>query len=631
VVVREGEVEISTPQGSTTVKAGQLAIIHGTDNPEYRVTSAPGDDDWDRWNQDRDHVIREAEGVRKTNRYYTGANDLDSYGRWVDSPGYGQVWQPAQGPGWAPYQSGRWVWEPYYGWTWVSYEPWGWAPYHYGRWFHTSGYWCWWPGPVHAYYRPVWSPAFVFFVGFGHHSRFGFGSVGWFPIGPFDYYRPWYGRGYNRVTVVSITNINIYNRHRDGFIAPLGVRGRHPYYSNASLVLTDRHVRGSITSVSVEHFGRGSGSLRHGVEDRELHESHATTGSLPGPTRESMRTGGSGTGSIRPRTVDHFYSRHGGPAGQQSSHDQGARVDASGRVGGPQMPHTPTAAQPNNGQNIHAVMPRGGETGNGNPGSDRGGHGGPASTTTHTPEDHGSGWQKFPSNTDRGSRPSDLPANRSGRMDPGDQRFPSNNDRIDRGGQGGSASTPTHTPEDHGSGWQRFPSNTDHGSRPSDLPANRSGRIEPGDQRFPSNTDRGSHPSDLPANRSGRIEPGDRSGGSKPPLDLNRPIVTPRQSETHMERRTSSPPSQRMPEVHNEPRSSPSYSHNDRSSGGGYSHSSGSSGGGSSHSSGGSQSSGGGSHSSGGGGGSHSSGGGSHSGGGDHSSSSSKSSSGSKH
>ncbi len=595
VIVRDGEVELSTPQGSTTLKAGELATIHGTDNPEYKVSAAPSDDDWDRWNKDRDHVIRDAEGWQKTNHYYTGVNDLDSYGRWVDSPGYGQVWQPVQGPGWAPYQTGRWVWEPYYGWTWVSYEPWGWAPYHYGRWFYTGGSWCWWPGPVHAYYRPLWSPAFVFFVGFGHHSRFGFGSVGWFPIGPFDPYYPWYGRGFNRVTVVSVTNINF--GHRGGFIAPLGVRGRHPFFSNTRLVVTDRHVRGSITSVSVEHFGRGTGSFRHGVEDREFHESHASTASLPGPSRESMRTGavvrtGAG-GSIQPRNVDHFYSRNAGPGGQQSFHDRGGHdqggsgghttpfnssrsggtdVGASGRFGGAQNPHTSTAGQPSNGQNIHAVSPRGGEASNptGNPGFDR----------NNNSNGDRSGWTRFSGPRSGVSSSTGGQAAGGGHQGQSDNSHGSQMDRgstFDRGGQGG---TTTHTPENHGS-WQRFPSNTD---------------------------------------RSG--------GGSKPPLDLNRPIVTPRQTDTRMERSTSIP-SQRSAEVHNEPRSSPSYSHSDSRSTPSYSHTDHSSSG-YSHSGG---SPGGSSHSSGGGGGSssHNSGGGSHSssGGGNHSSGNSSHSSGS--
>ncbi|HEV2989359.1 MAG TPA: DUF6600 domain-containing protein, partial [Candidatus Angelobacter sp.] len=148
VIVRDGEAQITTPQGSTTVKSGQQITIRGTDSPEYRVDNAPGKDDWDSWNKDRDRIIHDAEGWRRTNSYYTGVQDLDSYGRWVYVPGYGQVWQPYQTINWAPYQLGHWVWEPYYGWTWVSYEPWGWAPYHYGRWFLYGSSWYWYPGPV---------------------------------------------------------------------------------------------------------------------------------------------------------------------------------------------------------------------------------------------------------------------------------------------------------------------------------------------------------------------------------------------------------------------------------------------------------------------------------------------------
>ena len=260
--------------------------------PEYKVSSAPDKDDWDTWNSERDHVVRDSESVGHTNRYYTGVNDLDSYGRWVYVPGYGNVWQPYQEATWAPYQTGRWVWEPYYGWTWVSYEPWGWAPYHYGRWFYYGNNWCWWPGPVYVGYRPLWSPAFVFFVGFGHHAGFGFGSIGWFPVGPHDPFYPWYGRGFNRVNVVNITVINNFHG-RGGFIAPLAVRGRQPFFSNAHLALTNPRVRGSITSVSAENFGRGGNEgWRHGVEEHELRESRVMTANLPVvPSRESLHAG----------------------------------------------------------------------------------------------------------------------------------------------------------------------------------------------------------------------------------------------------------------------------------------------------------------------------------------------------
>ena len=66
------------------------------------------------------------------------------------------------------------------------------------------------------------------------------------PWGPHDAFYPWYGRGFNRVNVVSITNINVVNR--GGFIAPLAVRGRQPFFSNANLVMTNAHVRGSTVS-----------------------------------------------------------------------------------------------------------------------------------------------------------------------------------------------------------------------------------------------------------------------------------------------------------------------------------------------------------------------------------------------
>src|SRR5215472_8585056 len=213
VIVRSGEVEVTTPQGSTRIKEGQLITIRGTDNPEYKVVDAPSNDDWDRWNRDRDRTIETASSWHNTNHYYTGSSDLDANGRWVYVPGYGNVWQPNdQGPNWAPYQDGRWAWEPYWGWTWVSYEPWGWAPYHYGRWFVRGSSWVWWPGPVTPVYRPIYAPAYVSFFGFGSGVRvgFGFGSIGWIPVGPFDPFFPWYGRGFHNVNVVNINVINVH-------------------------------------------------------------------------------------------------------------------------------------------------------------------------------------------------------------------------------------------------------------------------------------------------------------------------------------------------------------------------------------------------------------------------------------
>ena len=151
VTVRRGELTISTPQGSTRVRSGQMITVQGTGNDvQYKVSDATSKTDWDAFNQDRDRLIEHADSWKHTDRYYTGTQDLDANGKWTEVPDYGQVWVPNQAPGWAPYSAGSWVWEPYYGWTWVSTEPWGWAPYHYGRWFVYGGGWAWWPGPIYG-------------------------------------------------------------------------------------------------------------------------------------------------------------------------------------------------------------------------------------------------------------------------------------------------------------------------------------------------------------------------------------------------------------------------------------------------------------------------------------------------
>jgi len=96
---------------------------------------------------------------------------LDRYGRWVDTPEYGWVWQPTDvSSRWQPYWDGHWVWTTF-GWTWVTDEPWGWATYHYGRWAPLAGAgWVWLPGRV-------WGPAWVAW-------RWGGGYAGWCPLGP---------------------------------------------------------------------------------------------------------------------------------------------------------------------------------------------------------------------------------------------------------------------------------------------------------------------------------------------------------------------------------------------------------------------------------------------------------------
>jgi hypothetical protein len=306
VTVREGSAQVSTPQGSTTVQKGQTITIHGSDNPEYKVDEAQARDDWDHWNAERDKTILSAKSWENTNPYYTGTADLDNYGQWQNAPGYGQVWVPQQAPGWAPYSAGTWVWEPEWGWTWVSYEPWGWAPYHYGRWFYYDSAWCWWPGPVGfgwgfgAWYRPIWAPAYVSFFGFGWgHFGFGFGfgfgggwgwgHIGWLPVGPRDPFCPMWGRG-GRFGPVNITNVtNITNIH-SGVMRPLAGAYAPAYGSNLQRAFTDAGVRHGITTVTGNRFGQGPVRGETGAVTADMMRSGSMmSGHMPfAPTQASL-------------------------------------------------------------------------------------------------------------------------------------------------------------------------------------------------------------------------------------------------------------------------------------------------------------------------------------------------------
>ena len=84
-----------------------MITVAGTDDPQYKTEAAPGRDEWDTWNDGRDKRIQNASSWGKTDRYYTGSEDLDQNGTWTEVPDYGQVWVPSQqDPNWAPY-SGR--------------------------------------------------------------------------------------------------------------------------------------------------------------------------------------------------------------------------------------------------------------------------------------------------------------------------------------------------------------------------------------------------------------------------------------------------------------------------------------------------------------------------------------------
>ena len=594
VIVRKGEADISTPQGSTHVEKGQLITVRGAEgDTQYQVADAPSKDSWDSWVNDRNGTIRHAESWQHTNQYYTGAEDLDAYGHWQSVPDYGYVWAPVVPVGWAPYRDGRWVWEPNWGWTWVSYEPWGWAPYHYGRWFPYGGSWVWWPGPVYSYYRPVWAPAYVSFFGFGSGGFFfGFGSVGWLPIGPCDYFYPWYGgyrSHYNVVNITNINNITIINNNRGrrwGGFSPLHPGNR---FSNLRLAATDTRIREAISTVPAEHFGKGStkpAPYSHvGFRDGGM-----MTGGLPiVPTKQSLSASDrpAAPSTLRGGGQERFFSKSRPAAtvqpfdkqvaqlqqdiqrnGGAATNRPGARSETPGAKPGAAMNNPAMNTPRTPGQ--EAKTPMQPKTGRGLATPDQGVEKPGAGLKSAPPND---GWRRFGSDLAE-NRPPENPQQSTTKAKPSSPAQPRNappkdakpagpdqsgwrrfsdskatqsGDRPAASGQqpenrGGSQPAPGNVPPsrstsparttspsrdaqpDRNDGWRRFTPQPGAGTPESP------NRGNPGNDqwnRFPS---RGDAPAAQNNSRETRPRGYGDTRGSRPPLDLRQPIVTPRPS-----------------------------------------------------------------------------------------------------
>jgi hypothetical protein len=581
VIVRKGEAQISTPQGITEVKQGEMATVRGTGaDARYKIGAAPDRDDWDRWNSDRDRMIHNSDAWHHTNKYYVGAEDLDANGRWEDAPDYGQVWVPSEPDGWAPYRDGNWVYEPYYGWTWVGYEPWGWAPYHYGRWMWYGGAWAWWPGPVWGggFYRPFWAPAYVSFFGFGGGWGFGFGwggwgGFGWLPIGPCDRFFPWWGGYRGRFGVVGVNRFGTLNRF--GGIAPLHGGTR---FSNLAHI-NDAHIGRALSTVGAGKFGAGRVTAVAATH-AQLSSAHMMTGNLPVvPTHASLSASGR---AAAPSTIHNSASQH--FFGKQST----ARPESFQQ----QTAHLQQSMQ----QSHFSPMAAGGRsTGSGAAESRATGSRGPLAAGARKPNagtsnparemnggaNRSAGNQPAVTENRGGSRPFTPPSTSNARPE---SAQPERSMAPAASASRAESASPSRS-EPNRSEWKTFtpPSHTAVPAGRGGSSAETSSRGESGsywNRTAPSSSySRGSG--------SGTYE---RGGSSRPQLNMRQPIVQPRSSGGYGGYHGA-------PSYGGGARSAPSYG---GSHGGGGSHSAPSSGGGS-HSSGG-----GGSHSSGGG---HSSGG----------------------
>src|SRR5260370_3386999 len=89
-----------------------ITVRGSNDNAQYQISEAPGKDDWDRFNNDRDNLIHTANSWRNTNRYYVGSEGLDAYVHWDDVPVYARVWVPPVSQGSVPHPQVGSVWAP---------------------------------------------------------------------------------------------------------------------------------------------------------------------------------------------------------------------------------------------------------------------------------------------------------------------------------------------------------------------------------------------------------------------------------------------------------------------------------------------------------------------------------------
>jgi hypothetical protein len=187
VIARAGSVEVRTREGSSTLRAGQYAILQEGREAEIDRGSFSRDrlDLWAAERLESQYETRSASARYVEPEYQSDVVALDGYGDWSYNDTYGDVWSPRVSAGWSPYSYGSWYYTPL-GLTWWSYDPWGWYPHHYGNWFFDVSWnrWCWTPASV---YSPAW-------VYWGYTSSY----VGWCPIGYYSFYSPWYQNYYRR-------------------------------------------------------------------------------------------------------------------------------------------------------------------------------------------------------------------------------------------------------------------------------------------------------------------------------------------------------------------------------------------------------------------------------------------------
>ncbi len=374
ITVRKGQGE-ATGRGSVVkISSGQQVRFSSGTSLVHTSEAAPANDGFDDWARVRDERLKNSESARYVSPGVIGAQDLDQYGRWQQTPQYGAVWVPTSvPPGWAPYRYGHWAWIDPWGWTWVDDAPWGFAPFHYGRWVSYGGYWGWAPGPI-GYYRPYYAPALVGWIG-GPGFGIGFGgggwgvgiNFGWFALGFGEPFYPWYGgwgwghggwyhagwgyggycspRYFNRVNVTN-TRINNFNSISNNY-----------YHNNINNThYANRSVNGAVTAAPKSAFTSGAAINRAGVAvpSSALRNASMMRTAAVSPTKASVLGGHAPTSHVPPASAfNRSVVTHNTPPARPSGF--GAASSSMARTN--TAPSSNTMAHTPNGQSAASARP----------------------------------------------------------------------------------------------------------------------------------------------------------------------------------------------------------------------------------------------------------------------------------
>jgi len=254
ILVFNGLIEAAGESGSVLIKEAQkLVAIEGHFTSRPNRFNAVSEDNFDRWNEDRDYRIRE----RMARAYlpdeledYEG--ELQRHGDWIYVEPYGYAWIPRQVESqWRPYHNGHWIWIAMCGWTWLPNEPWGWVTCHFGRWHWRMGIgWYWIP-------TTVWGPAWVSWY-------WGNDYCAWAPV---SYY------GYPGVIIDNV----YYPRYSDTYYPHYSegltvIRKSHLQEPNVSRISLDRESIEQIDKIALSKNPPAIKPLRQNVQVEKLSE-----------------------------------------------------------------------------------------------------------------------------------------------------------------------------------------------------------------------------------------------------------------------------------------------------------------------------------------------------------------------